>query len=289
MSLNSIRQLQQWRQQNIDQSEVDILIAHVLKKRKEFLIAYPEYRIGRLKNWKIKKLIAKRIKGIPVAHLTGHKEFFGLDFMVNKYTLIPRPETELMVEKTKEELKEKTILIDIGTGSGCIPISILKSYNLQSSIFAYATDISKRALKIARKNAQKYGTNITFLHGNLLEPVLKKYELLAIGYELIITANLPYLTQEQFETESSIQHEPHSALVAEDEGLELYKKLLNQIKQLHTTYSLALTTFFEIDPSQAEQLSSYIKTIFPHAKIEIFRDGMKNERIIKSSFRIDKI
>ncbi len=307
MPLQSIQQLQKWGKNYIDRAEVDILIAHVLKKTKEFIIAHPEYKISKFKEWKIKRLITKRAKGIPIAYLTGYKEFFGLDFLVNKHTLIPRPETELIVEAVLSafppllgegqggvEGQRKIILIDIGTGSGCIPISILKSSNLQSSILTYATDISKPALKIARKNAQIHNVDITFLHGNLLEPFLKNYELLparrslseggATGYELVITANLPYLTQEQFDTESTIQHEPIGALVTDDDGLQLYKELLGQIKKLLSTFDfIDFTTFFEIDPSQTEKLSNYIQTIFPNSKIEIIKDGMKNDRVAKIS------
>ena len=285
--------MQQWGQKYIDRAEVDILIAHILKVKKEFTITHPEYKISKLKYYKIKHLISKRTKGIPIAYLTGHKEFFGLDFLVNKHTLIPRPETELIVEAVLKKFplllgegqgevarQSKKILIDIGTGSGCIPISILKSSSLQSSILTYGIDISKKALKIANKNAKKYNVDITFLHGNLLEPIIKTSSLSFVPCSLIITANLPYLTQEQFNGESSIQHEPHSALVAEDNGLKLYKELLDQIKQLLTTYNLSLTTFFEIDPSQTDRLSNYIQKIFPNSNIETIKDGMGNDRII---------
>ena len=294
MSRYSIREVQQWGQTYIDRAEVDILIAHVLKVKKEFSITHPEYKISKLKYYKIKHLISKRTKGIPIAYLTGHKEFFGLDFLVNKHTLIPRPETELMVEAVRKmfppllgegqgrvESKKNIILIDAGTGSGCIPISILKSFNLQSSILTYGIDISKKALKIANKNAKKHNVDIALLHGNLLEPIIKTSSLPLVPCSLIITANLPYLTQEQFNGESSIQHEPITALVTDDGGLFLYKKLLEQIKELLTTYHLPLTTFFEIDPSQTKQLSNHIQNIFPKAQMSVHKDGMGNDRMVK--------
>lgn len=293
MSLHSVQQLQKWGQHYIDRSEVDILIAHVLKVTKEFIIAHPEFKIGKLKEWKIKRLITKRKKGIPLAYLIGHKEFYGLDFLVNKHTLIPRPETEILVEAALREFppllgegqgevenRRDIILIDVGTGSGCIPISILKSSNLPIFKF-FASDISKPALKIARKNVTLHKVDITFLHGNLLEPFIKNCSSLVANCSLIITANLPYLTQKQFDTEPTIQKEPLSALVAEDDGLKLYKELLGQINKLHTAYNLPLTTFFEIDPSQTKKLSEYIQTIFPNSKIEVFKDGMENDRVVK--------
>lgn len=299
----TISQLLQDGIKKIDRTEVDILIAYVIKKPREFIIAHLEYKISKLKYYKIKNLISKRTKGIPIAYLTHHKEFYGLDFLVNKHTLIPRPETELLVEEVLKEFpplvepvpsfwkeegqgevtrkKDNVTLIDIGTGSGCIPISVLKSTNHQSPITTYATDISKPALKLAQKNATHHNVNIKFLPGNLLEPIIKTCSLPFVPCSLIITANLPYLTQTQFDEEPSIQHEPISALVAKDNGLELYKKLLKQISQLITSHQSLVTCFFEIDPSQTKKLSDFIKNILPNAKIEIFKDGMKNDRVVK--------
>ncbi len=261
----------------IEPSEVRILVAHVLKKSREFLITHPEYKLSKLQNWKIKRLIKKRIQGIPVAYLTGHKEFFGLDFLINKHTLVPRPETEVLVEEVLKELQQKNILIDVGTGSGCIPISMLKTIN--SPITTYATDISSKALKIAKKNASKHLVKINFFKGNLLEPLIKNRSSLITNCSVIITANLPYLTQEQFDSEFSIQHEPRSALIAEDNGLALYKKLIEQIQHLRTAYDVQVTTFFEIDPSQTIQLSRYIQSQFPKTLIKIIKDGMGNDRV----------
>ncbi len=282
----------------IDRFDAEILLAHVLQKPREFVIAHPEYRVTRIQNWKINRLIRLRAQGIPYAHLTGRKGFYGFDFLVNKHTLVPRPETEVLVEHAVASLpllgggqegvegRRKIILIDIGTGSACIPISILKSSDTPI-LKSFATDISNPALKIARKNAALHKVDITFLHGNLLEPIIKS-SLFVDNCSLIITANLPYLTQVQFDTEPTIQHEPISALVAEDDGLKLYKELLEQIKELLTTYNLQLTTFFEIDPSQTKKLSNYIQTIFPNSKIEVIKDGMENDRVIKTSFTVDK-
>ncbi len=274
----------------IDARDARILLAHVIKKPIEFLIAHPEYTIGKLDNLKIKRLVKKRAQDIPLAYLTGHKEFFGFDFLVSKHTLVPRPETEVLVEAALKEIEKGIILIDIGTGTGCIPISILKSsspWKNSESIFpilqSFAIDISKQALKIAQKNAAAHNVNITFLRGNLLEPVLKNSELLALSSKLIITANLPYLTQEQFDEETSIQHEPHSALVAEDNGLALYKKLLNQIQFLISHFQLHVSAFFEIDPSQAAQLSHYIQSQFPKVEIKTIKDGRENNRVLHAT------
>ena len=154
-------------------------------------MAHPEYKLSGFKNWRLKKLKKMRAAGVPFAYLTGHKEFFGFDFLVNKHVLIPRPETELMVElvidrlKTKDERRE-ICLIDIGTGSGCVAIAIEQTLRrdalnasrdgantLRDALNAslpkfYAIDISRAALKVAKTNARKHNTNITFLQGHLL-------------------------------------------------------------------------------------------------------------------------
>ncbi len=282
--------------EKIDIQDAQILLAHALKKPREFIIAHPDFFVPWLPKFRFENLVAKKIQGIPVAYLIGHKEFYGLDFLVNKFTLIPRPETEVLVEKTLEQIQNiqkqnKLVLIDVGTGSGCIPIAIYKAIEKENvrpihSIAFLGTDISGNALEMAKKNTKKHFAKITFFKGNLLEPMTKNSEPVASASEVIITANLPYLTQEQFDTEPSIQHEPQSALVTEDDGLKLYKELLLQIKKLLNTYNLILTTFFEIDPSQTEKLSDYIKTIFPNSKTETFKDGMNNDRILRLT--IDK-
>lgn len=272
---------------SISSLDAELLLAHVLDKPREFLIAHDNEKIGLLDYLKIQRLIKKRKNGIPLAYLIGYKEFYGLDFFVNKHTLVPRPDTELMVEEVVQEIKksknQKITLIDVGTGSGCIPISILdaiRTSGLSVIRKCYATDISKNALKVAKKNAKKQNVHITFKQGNLLEPFTNQLIDKSTN-NLIITANLPYLTQTQFDEEPSIQHEPHSALVTNKEGLALYEELLHQVKKQVPSFQFPVTMFFEIDPSQTENISSMIKTIFPKATIEIKKDLSGKDRIVK--------
>lgn len=268
---------------NTPRLESELLLAHVLQKPREFLIAHPEWRISKTQQIRYTYLSWKLRHGYPLTYLTGHREFYGLDFLVNKYTLVPRPETELMVELVSEKIKKSNgqmiTLIDVGTGSGCIPISVIRSSD-HLLITTYATDISRGALKVAKKNAKKHSANITFLHGNLLEPIIKKSSIFDLRSEILITANLPYLTQNQFDSESSIQKEPHSALVANDNGLALYKELLEQIKLLVTNSELRTTLFMEIDPNQTAPLTSHCKEHFPHGTIQTHKDLLGHDRIV---------
>lgn len=279
--------------------DLDLLLAAAIKKPKEFLYSHPEYRLSLWERLRLKYFLFLQKNGYSVAAIAKHKEFYGLDFLVNKNVLIPRPETELMVEEAIKEIKDENILIDIGTGSGCIPISILK--NTKGDIKTFAIDISDRALKVAKKNAKKHGVNIKFLRGNLLEPFLSlrgtnevsdaaipKQPLLNHGIaalpavarndNVIITANLPYLTEQQFQSEPSIQREPKIALVAEKNGLALYEELFKQIRLLPTPHSLLL--LLEIDPSQTEEISKLIKQHFPNANFEIKNDLAGRDRLV---------
>ncbi len=246
-----------------------LIKSHVTNKSREFLIMHPEYKMTPLQKIKYNRLIKKRAVGIPLAYLTGHKEFFELDFFVNKHTLVPRPDTELMVEEAIKKITKKTTIIDIGTGSGCIPISILKNIK-QKNIQTFATDISRGALRIAKKNAKKHNVDITFLHGNLLEPIIPKIK--TQNTELVITANLPYLDESWYDESPSIKYEPKSALVAKEKGTALYRELLEQIDK---TKSSAIV-MMEIDPRQVDDM----KKLLHGRSYEIKKDLSNNDRLI---------
>ncbi len=262
-----------------------ILLAWAIGQTKEQILAHPEKYVTLSTYFRFRHLLFRRKRGWPIAYLTGHKEFFGLDFIVNRHTLIPRPETELIVEIAGNEIKKnkanKIILIDVGTGTGCIPISILKKYNgaaeQANNITAFASDISRAALRVAKHNAKIHKVKITFLPGNLLKPAIHYLNLKNLQpTTLIITANLPYLTAEQYAAESTIKKEPRSALVAENNGLALYEKLFQQlraVKQLNNQ-----TIIVEIDPDQSAMLQTMIKKNFPTASAEIKKDLAGRDR-----------
>ncbi len=279
----------------INNNEELLLLSKASGKSKEWLLAHPEYKnfwILLKYNYYLRKLK----KGVPVAYILEHKEFFGLDFLVNKYTLIPRPDTEILVDETIKEISNiqypisNILLIDVGTGTGCIPITILnKLQRLQDlkdlKIDAIATDISKVALKIAKKNAKKYKIDIRFFCGNLLSPVFKSLQFLQSLKSLqtiVITANLPYLKEDWWKNEPSIQKEPKSALVSDDEnGLELYEKLLQQIIEIKKILDIEYWIFLEIDPRQSSEIFPLIQKYLPEASIEIVKDLSGFDRVVK--------
>ena len=278
----------------IDKLDAELLLAHVLKKPREYLLIHQDEPITVLNQLRFRHLVTKRTKGMPLAYLTGHKEFFGLDFFVNKNVLVPRPETEILVESAIEiifNLQSSVTLIDVGTGSGCIPIAINKTLqqlntatNKQTGITTHAIDISHRALRVVKKNAKKHNVKINFHQGNLIEPIAKS-SIFNLQSSLIITANLPYLTQKQFDDEKSIQKEPKLALVADNKnGLSLYEKLLTQLKSSIFNLQSSVTLLLEINPSQTTDIRALVKNIFPSAKIEIKKDLAGHDRVVTVSF-----
>jgi release factor glutamine methyltransferase len=274
--------------QNTPNLDIEILLAHTLHRSREFLHTHPEYKLTLLERLRLAYFLWLYKRGYSVAAITHHKEFYGLDFWVNKHTLIPRPETELIVEGVLETIKNQELriknygvtLIDVGTGSGCIPIAIKKTLK-HENIKTLATDISSPALRVARRNAREHKVEINFLRGNLLEPLVRKSSFFNLHSSFVITANLPYLTQTQFDNEPSIQKEPHSALVAGNDGLALYEELLQQIKSLFFNLKSSIFIFLEIDPSQSSKITSLIKQHLPATSVEIKTDLAGRDRVVK--------
>lgn len=261
--------------------DAEILLSKTIKKSREYIFSHPEIKLSNYQKIKYFEFIKKRVKNIPISYITGKKEFYGLEFFVNKYTLIPRPETEMFVDHIIHNTKLiacNTTFLDIGTGTGCIPISIFKELekNLRFKNFDlrfFATDISKAALLVAKKNAKNHGVEgrIKFFHGNLLDPILESSTMNPKS-NIIITANLPYLTPEQVKNSPTIQAEPKLALIAGNDGLKYYRKLFKQINELLQNTNNELCILCEIDSSQKNSISELIKKELPKAVFEIKKD-----------------
>jgi release factor glutamine methyltransferase len=263
--------------------DVDLVLAYALQRDRGFVLAYPDYRLTWREYARFIRAAWRRHRGWPLAYCLGYKEFYGRTFLVNRHTLIPRPETELMVDevvKTIHALQttpEPLTLIDIGTGTGCIPLTILQEIAYRQPITTFATDISRRALQVAQRNAGQHRTPISFLHGNLLEPFKKIPKTTS---PLLLTANLPYLTAEQRATEPSIWCEPYNALVAKDGGLFYYKQLLRELVESPFFGDRPLFFFFEIYPSQSADLAAYVMTRLPAARVKIIKDLAGHDRLL---------
>jgi release factor glutamine methyltransferase len=256
-------------EQNIDSAPLDaeLLLSLVLKKEKEFLYTHPESKLNFWERLRYIKLIKKRATHYPIAYILGYKEFYGLKFLVNKNVLIPRPDTELLVQETLKLANSEDKIVELGTGSGCIAISLVKN-GIQNII---ATDISNKALKIAQNNAKlhKIEDRVKFIKGSLLEPLQnEKID--------ILIANLPYLDN-SYQKESSIQYEPRLALYSGQDGLNDYKELFTEISKLKYQPKFVL---IELNPEQIKSLSDYIIKIFPQVQIETKKDLQGLERVM---------
>ncbi len=242
--------------------EAESIVSLVTNFTPNQLILNYQKEINPIQIKKIKQILKKRLQGWSLACLSGKKNFYNLEFIVNKNTLIPRPESELIIDQViKENLTDKkTIIIDIGTGSGCLIISLANIFRTDKNIYFYGTDISKTALKIAKANSKKYQLNkkITFLEGDLLKPILKKTnkKILSKG-QIIIIANLPYLTKKEIKNSFSIQKEPFKALYGGTDGLKYYKKLLDQIKNIKTKEN-NIILYQEINNRQKDKMEFLI-------------------------------
>lgn len=251
--------------------DAEVLLSFILNKPKEFLLTNLKSSITFWQKVKFLLLINKRKNGWPIAYLTSNKEFYGLNFFVNRNVLIPRPETEILVEYIISEAKPNQVIADIGTGSGCIAISLAK--NLPNKVIA--TEISAKAIKVGKKNAIANAVKIQFFTGNLLEPI--KNEKIDI-----IAANLPYVN-EDFKKQpitpanASLKYEPKNALYAKYFGLEKYKQLFDQIKNLAYQPSLIIC---EINPEQTAPIKEIIQNTLGKKLIEIKKDLVGLDRLI---------
>jgi len=216
------------KKENINSHQLDseLILSHIMDVSREFLILNSQLKIKKNTLKKYNFAILRRIKREPIAYITGKKEFWSENFLVNENTLVPRPETELMIYRVLKFFKNRTInVLDIGTGSGCVLLSILKNLNFSRGT---GIDISSKAIKVATTNAKNLNlSNRT--HFKICD--IKNYN---IGkYDLIIS-NPPYIPSKDIKNLSKdiIDHEPKSALDGGTDGLDLIKKVIYKSNHL---------------------------------------------------------
>lgn len=239
------------------QLDAEVLLCSILKLKKEDFVAQRNMEAPTLKIEKFKDFVRERKKGMPVAYLTGEKEFFRLKFKVNKHVLIPRPETETLVERIVFEMKDRHSLrfLDIGTGSGCIIVSLAK--NLSNTNFYYGSDESTRALAIAEENAAAHKVKVKFIRSDLTRATGMDYN--------VVIANLPYLSALE---DPSTGFEPKSALIAKNGGVELYERLFQELASVPHKPLL----YLEFGHDHADSIKTLAANHMPDATVEIFKD-----------------
>ncbi|WP_042221403.1 peptide chain release factor N(5)-glutamine methyltransferase [Oceanobacillus manasiensis] len=282
--MNNLKQYEvlNWASLFLEESQREVGVAQLLlqhhlgKSRSQFYADMQE-----IVPEEIAASFAKDIKehaqtGIPVQHLMGKESFYGREFVVTGDVLIPRPETEELVQHIIKSLPANAPLtiVDVGTGSGIIAISL--ALELPHAT-VYATDISEEALAVARRNASLLDANVTFFQGNFLRPL----EDVGISIDVLVS-NPPYIARSEATTLSDTvkNFDPELALFAEEEGLAAYKEIVKQAKNvMKSDGRLAM----EIGHTQAEAITSLITQEFPSYKVQTIKDINGKDRIISAA------
>jgi len=250
--------------------EAEVLLRHILgiDRTRLYLTLQEELTLEQVKAFQ--ELLERRLRDVPLAYVVKHREFYGLDFYINQDVLIPRPETELLVEKAMSIATHSNInkIADIGTGSGIIAVTL--AVKLPEARF-YAVDISESALAVALLNAEKHGVihRITFLQGDLVTPLPERCGL--------IVANLPYVKQS--EIIEPIAAEPHRALDGGKEGLDVITRFCREVKTKLTPGGYAL---MEIGQGQSDAVRKDLKRLYPDAEITVYKDLAGIDRVIQA-------
>ena len=254
--------------------ECELLLRHILEITPVQLYLDFDRQLAPEQEKTFWHLIERRLNGEPTAYITGHREFYGLDFYVDPRVLIPRPESELLVEMTLNLAQNRAVssIAEIGTGCGAIAISL--TLNLPQAEI-YATDISASALDVALLNCQRHGVanRIRFLHGDMLDPLPEPVDL--------IIANLPYVKEQELLSISPLIFEPQLALNGGSDGLEKIRQLCHQVNDRLRPAGCLL---MEIGQGQATAVTAFLHNLFPSAEIKIEPDLSGTDRVVSLAF-----
>ena len=250
-----------------------ILVGHALGLSAASLLSHPDRRISAAESAAIETLLARRQAREPLAYIVGHREFYGLDLLVDERVLVPRPETELLVEEALRLTANVTAprFADVGTGSGAIAVALAAS---RPTATVAAIDVSDDSLAVARDNARRHGVGdrIGFLRGDLLSPLGASDTFDAI------LANLPYVAARDVDAaQPEVRREPRLALDGGPDGLDVYRRLLRQAPP-HLRPNGAL--LFEIAADQGPAAAALARAAFPAARVEVRRDYAGLDRFV---------
>ncbi|MEM3432743.1 MAG: peptide chain release factor N(5)-glutamine methyltransferase [Candidatus Methanomethyliaceae archaeon] len=251
--------------------DAQVLLAHVLDTSRTWVLAHPEFALGGEQQRQLEAALQRLEQGEPLPYLLGHWEFYGLDFLLTPATLIPRPETELLVEQALHWLEahpEKRLAIDVGSGSGCIAVTLaVKVPTLQ----VIAGDLSFEALQVTRRNALRHGVaeRVHCLQADLLSACGAAFDL--------ICANPPYIPSETLRQLPIYGREPTLALDGGAEGLEHIRRLLQQAEHCLAEEGLLL---LEIEATQGQAVRALAEQTFPRCQMSILPDLAGRDRLL---------
>lgn len=270
-------------------NEVDsffyILIKHYFNLERIVLVLEPDFTLNKSEEHPLFEALSRLENEEPIQHIIGETEFLGLPYKVNKHTLIPRPETEELVELIINTVSSRAVersirIIDIGTGTGCIAISLAKNLKNAEVI---AVDVSDEALKVAQENAELNKVKVSFIQDDILKP---RHAELVSSYPRfdIIVSNPPYVRElEKKDIKNNVlDYEPHLALFVSDENPLQFYKVITEFAVNNLTKNGML--FFEINQYLGEQMKQLLEE-YSFKNIELLNDIFGNDRIIKASIK----
>lgn len=250
-----------------DKETTLIALSYLLNKNKNYILLNSEEDLNNKTSEKLNDIIRLVEDGYPLQYALGVWNFYGLDFLTDRRALIPRPETELLVEKIIDASINKNKILDIGTGTGAIAISL--AYNLKKSQ-VHALDISKEAIELAKENKKKIGVdNVDFFLSDLFSQVKEKYN--------IIVSNPPYINKKDYKNlDKVLFYEPKNALVGGEDGLFFYKKIITEAKNYLEDDGYI---FLEIGYDQKRDIENLLKEN-TYRNIESYKDYNGLDRIV---------
>ncbi len=253
----------------IGEAELDarLLLEWICHTDRNDLLVHGERQVSGAEEEQYREAIARRASHIPLQHITGVQEFMGLEFLVSDKVLIPRQDTEILVEEALRELTDGTRILDMCTGSGCILLSLLHYSN---DCRGTGVDLSEEALAVARENADRLGLTADFIHSDLFERVLGKYDVIVSNPPYIASGRIPGLMEEVR------LHEPMCALDGREDGLFYYRQILGQCREyLMRGGSL----YFEIGYDQGGSVKALMEAAGFH-EVRVTKDYAGLDRVV---------
>ncbi|MDE6608718.1 MAG: peptide chain release factor N(5)-glutamine methyltransferase [Lachnospiraceae bacterium] len=257
----------------IEEADLDarLLLEYVCGTDRNTLLVHGDRLVSEKECSLFEACIAKREKRIPLQYITGEQEFMGLKFAVNENVLIPRQDTEILVEEVLKDLHDGMSVLDMCTGSGCILLSLLQYSN---DCEGTGVDISEKALETARENAGRLSKDPTFIRSDLFEKVEGKYDVIVSNPPYIPTKVIPTLMSEVKE------YEPIEALDGKEDGLYFYKEIIRQAGEY---LNRGGKLFFEIGCEQAEEVSGFLENA-GYKEVEVVKDFTGLDRVVFGTY-----